>query len=194
MEGLSQNFIRHKVGRAAQPVVATARRVFCQDGKSANKIHVQVFARSYFDPIGSHDTNKSPVSSQGSKSLSESGASRGGTRTNSFSLNVFLLIKNETFISKETNEIQNLNCYQVIGGLTMIFCEWIGLTVKSSYLVKIEGEMKSPIQSIQRTVECCEITLSGNGLIIGKSYRVIVGPTLTTVFLKGMPSITHIFD
>ncbi len=79
-----------------------------------------------------------------------------------------------------------LNCYQMMGGSTMIFCNWIGLTVKSSYLVKIVGE------NIKRTVKCCEITLSANDLNIGKNYTVIVGPSTTIVSLKGMTSFIHL--
>ncbi len=74
----------------------------------------------------------------------------------------------------------------------MVFCKWIGLTVKSSYLVHIEGDMQSPIERINRTVECCEITISGNGLIIGKPYMVIVGSLWNTVSLKGMSSSIHL--
>ncbi len=74
----------------------------------------------------------------------------------------------------------------------MIFCKWIGVTVKSSYVVQIEGEMKSPIEKIERTVTCCEITLSGDGLIIGKNYIVIVGTSFDTVSLKGMSSFMHL--
>ncbi len=79
-----------------------------------------------------------------------------------------------------------------MGGTTMLFCKWIGLTVKSSYLVQIEGDMKSPIERIKSTVECCEITLPGDGLIIGKNYIVIVGPSFSTVSLKGRSSFIHL--
>ncbi len=74
----------------------------------------------------------------------------------------------------------------------MIFCKWMGLTAKSSYVVTIEGEMKSPTKNIKQTVKCCEITLSSNGLIIGKKYIVKVGPSMSTVSLKGMSSFKRL--
>ncbi len=108
-----------------------------------------------------------------------------------FNHRIFICQMNDTLIFKGTNTIQELNCYQIMGGATMIFCKWIGLTVESSYLVNIISEMQSPKQSNQRVVECCEITLPGNGLILGKSYLGIVGPSMTTVFLRGISSIMH---